>query len=75
MRSYDPTDIFCARLRHRCELILADHRLGKVVIASKSTLPNPDMMVAVFTLMIMGLHWSQSCAYLAAGPDVNEGLR
>jgi site-specific DNA recombinase len=27
MRPYDPTDIFCARLRHRCVLIRAEHRL------------------------------------------------
>src|SRR5450759_1155635 len=27
MRPYDPTDIFCARSRHRCELIRAEHRL------------------------------------------------
>jgi hypothetical protein len=67
MRPYDPTDIFCARLRHRCELIQAEHKLGKVVIKPKSTRPNPDMMVAVFTLMIMGPRWSQSCAYLVAG--------
>jgi hypothetical protein len=57
MRPYDPTDIFCARRRHRRE-IHRKREFGKVIIESEVTLQNPDMMVALFMLMIMkGCTW------------------
>jgi len=47
MRPSNPSDVFCAHRRHR------RREFGKVIIELEVTLQNPDMMVALFMLMIM----------------------
>ena len=42
MCPYDPTDTFCARLRHRCELIRAEHRL--VEHGSNHAIPDASLV-------------------------------